>query len=308
MGQLENMQIFIRVVEAGGIGLAAQQLNIAKSAVSRRLAELENLLGVTLLNRTTRTSSLTEAGRSYYTNALSILNDVTTLDAMTSAPQTFPQGTLRLTAPLSFGLMHLAPALDSFIKEHPALNLQVDFSDQHIDLIEGGYDLAFRIGNLENSSLKARRITSINLVMCASPDYLNQRGLPEQPSDLKQHSLLRYSLEDNMNSWTFMDKENKEITIPIEAKIHADNGDFLRDMAISGHGIINLPSFIVWKALLRKELVPILPEYSTPSKNAYVVYPKTRYISQKSRLLIDHLVEQFGDPPYWDKHLQKCSK
>lgn len=303
MGQLENMQIFIRVVEAGGIGLAAEQLNLAKSAVSRRLAELENQLGVTLLNRTTRTSSLTDAGRMYYTNALRIANDVTSLNAETSAPQTLPQGTLRLTAPLSFGLTHLAPVLDAFIKEYPALNLHVDFSDQHIDLIEGGYDLAFRIGDLDDSTLKARRITSINLIMCASPDYLERCGVPKKMSELRAHSLLRYSLGDHASSWTFRDKENKEIMVPIEAKMHSNNGDFLRDMAVAGHGIVCLPTFIVWQALLKKELVSILPEYFIAPKNAYAVYPKTRYLSQKSRLLIDYLATQFGEPPYWEQNL-----
>lgn len=303
MGQLENMQIFIRVVESGGIGLAAEQLNMAKSAVSRRLAELENQLGVTLLNRTTRTSRLTESGRVYYTSALRIVNDVTSLDAETSAPQTLPQGTLRLTAPLSFGLTHLTPVLDAFIKEYPSLSLHVDFSDQCIDLIEGGYDLAFRIGDLEDSTLKARQITPINLIMCASPDYLKRCGVPEKMSDLKDHSLLRYSLADKMSSWTFMDKNNTERMVPIEAKMHSNNGDFLRDMAISGHGIVSLPTFIVWQALLKKELIPILPDYSIAPKNAYAVYPNTRCLSQKTRLLIDYLVTQFGDNPYWDQRL-----
>lgn len=190
MGQLENMQVFIRVVEAGGIGLAAEQLGIAKSAVSRRLADMENHLGITLINRTTRTSSITEAGNLYYTRALKILGDVVELDAMASDPQASLRGTLRLAAPVSFGLTHLAPALDRFTKKHPELTLHVDFSDQHIDLIEGGYDLAFRIGNLESSTLKARRISPIHIMMCASPDYLDQWGIPEKPDDLKHHQLL----------------------------------------------------------------------------------------------------------------------
>jgi DNA-binding transcriptional LysR family regulator len=302
MGQLENMQVFIRVVEAGGIGLAAKQLNIAKSAVSRRLVDLESHLGVTLLNRTTRTSNLTEAGNLYYTHALGIVNDVKELDTITSEPQTLPQGTLRLAAPLSFGLTHLAPALDTFIKEYPELTLHVDFSDQHIDLIEGGYDLAFRIGNLENSTLKARRITPINIVMCASPYYLDKWGTPENPSDLKHHQLLRYSLDD-MNSWKLVDKRNKETIISIEAKILANNGDFLRDMAIAGHGILISPTFILSQALLKKDLLIVLPEYSIPSRNAYAVYPKTRYLSQRARLLIDYLLDKFGDNPYWDQCL-----
>ncbi len=301
MGQLENMRIFIRVVEAGGIGLAAKQLNIAKSAVSRRLAELEGRLGVTLLNRTTRSTSITEAGSVYYSNALRIVGDVVELDAITSDPQTSLQGKLRLAAPLSFGLTHLAPALDKFVKEHSELTLQVDFSDQHIDLIEGGYDLAFRIGNLENSTLKARRISPINKVMCASPDYLDKWGVPEKPEDLNRHQLLHYTLSDT-NSWKLLDKNNRETIIPVEAKVLANNGDFLREMAVTGHGILILPTFIIWQSLSKGDLVLVLPEYTIPSKNAYAVYPKTSYLSLRARLLIDYLCEQFGDNPYWDQN------
>jgi len=302
MGQLENMRVFIRVVEAGGIGRAAEQLGMAKSAVSRRLAELEDRLGITLINRTTRTSSLTEAGNLYYTRALSIVDDVAELDTLASDPETSLQGTLRLAAPLSFGLSHLAPALDAFAKEHPELTLHVDFSDQQIDLIEGGYDLAFRIGNLENSTLKARRISPIHIVMCASPGYIDKWGSPKKPDDLKHHQLLDYTL-DGMSSWKLVDKNNKETIMPVEAKILANNGDFLRDMAITGHGILISPTFIAWQALSKGELIPIMPDYSIPSRNAYAVYPKTRYLSQRARLLIDFLLEQFGNNPYWDQNL-----
>lgn len=302
MGQLENMQVFIRVVEAGGIGRAADQLDMAKSAVSRRLAELEDRLGITLINRTTRTSSLTEAGNLYYTRALSIVDDVTELDTLASDPETSLQGTLRLAAPLSFGLSHLTPALDMFTKEHPELTLHVDFSDQQIDLIEGGYDLAFRIGDLENSTLKARRISPIHIVMCASPDYIDKWGMPKKPDDLKHHQLLGYTLDD-ITSWKLVDKNNKETIMPVEAKILANNGDFLKNMAIAGHGILISPTFIAGQALSKGELIAIMPGYSIASKNAYAVYPKTRYLSQRARLLIDFLLEQFGDNPYWDQNL-----
>jgi len=305
MGQLEDMKIFIRVVDAGGISMAAEQLCIAKSAVSRRLAGLESDLGITLINRTTRTSNLTDAGRLYYKRVLTIIDDVTELNNMTTALESL-QGTLRLSAPLSFGMEHLAPVLSRYIEQHPKLQLSVDFSDDYIDLIEGGYDLAFRIGTLQDSSLIARPIASIKFVMCASPDYLEQWGTPQCPDDLKKHQLLYYSSSDLL-TWKLKDKKGHKINIPITEKIVSNNGSFLNQMAISGHGIILSPTFISWQALSEGSLIPVLSDYLIPSTHAYAVYPNTRYLPQKTRLLIDYLKKQFYDAPYWDQNIKHPS-
>ncbi len=300
MGQLEEMHILVRVVEAGGISMAADQLGIAKSAVSRRLAELEQRLGVTLINRTTRTSSITEAGQLYYQRALRILDDIQELNTLTSDPNAALRGTLRLAAPVSFGLKHLAPALDVLAKDHPQMTLNVDFSDQQIDLIEGGYDVAFRIGELADSSLKARRICPIRFVLCASPEYLQQHGYPHSPNDLKNHHLLRYTLA-GISSWRLIDKQNRVHEVSVDAKVLANNGDFLCNMAIAGHGILFTPSFIAWEALAMGDLLPVLPDYHLHPMHAYAIYPKSRTPSQRVRLLIDYLLERFGDKPYWDQ-------
>lgn len=300
MGQLEDMRVFVRVVEAGGIGLAAEQLGIAKSAVSRKLADLETRLGVTLINRTTRTSNITEAGSKYYERALRVIDDVDELNTMTSDPDLSLKGTLRLAAPLSFGLSHLAPVLDLFAKEHPELTLNIDFSDRQIDLIEGGYDLAFRIGDLADSSLKARKIFPVNIMFCASPAYLEKHGTPKMADDLQDHLMLRYTLNEG-NTIKCMDDKGQETIIPIRSKIRANNGDFLNQMAVSGHGILVSPTFISWQALAMGELVPILQNYHLPPSYAYAVYPKTRYLPHRARLLIDCLAERFGDNPYWDQ-------
>ena len=302
MGQLEDMKIFIRIVEAGGIGAAAEQLCIAKSAVSRRLSGLESDLGITLINRTTRTSNLTDAGNLYYKRALGIIDDVIELNNTTSNLELALQGTLRLSAPLSFGVNHLAPVLSGYIKQHPELSLSVDFADHYIDLIEGGYDLAFRIGTLQDSTLIARPIAPIKLIMCASPAYLEQSGLPKGPDDLKNHQLLYYSSSDVL-TWKLNDKNGEEISIPVTEKITSNNGDFLNQMAIDGHGIIISPTFISWQALAEGKLVPVLTDYSIPSTHAYAVYPNTRYLPQKTRLLIEYLKEQFNENPYWDQDI-----
>lgn len=302
MGQLEDMNVFVRVVDAGGISRAADQLGQAKSAVSRRLLELETRLGVRLLNRTTRTSSLTEAGRNYYASAVKIIDDVSELNALTENSTTSLAGTIKLAAPLSFGLCHLSPAIDAFLKLHPELSINIDFSDRKIDLIEEGLDLAFRIAELKDSTLIARKISPIRVVLCASPDYLKAHGTPKKPDDLKHHQLLHYNLSDSPG-WKLTDKQGKVFSVNISASINANNGDFLKKMAVAGHGIVATPTFISWKEIAVGDLVPVLNNYKLPQRNAYAVYPQTRYLSQRTRMLIDFLVERFGDNPYWDQNL-----
>lgn len=303
MGQLEDINVFIRVVEAGGISRAAEQLNLAKSAVSRRLSDLESRVGVRLLNRTTRTSSLTEAGRNYYENAKKIVSDIAELNALTMDSNTTLEGTINLAAPLSFGLTHLAPAIDAFVKQHPELIITINFSDRQVDLIEEGMDLAFRIANLKDSSLIARKIAPINHLLCASPDYLNKHGIPKTPDDLNDHRLLQYNLTDS-SSWKLTDQQGMQHSINISAHIVANNGDFLKDMAIASHGIIMLPTFITWQAVAKGELIPILSDFSPPQLNAYAIYPQTRYLSRRTRLFIDFLMARFGDNPYWDQEIK----
>ncbi len=302
MGQLEDMNAFIRIVEAGGISRAAEQMDIAKSAISRRLVDLETRLGVRLLNRTTRTSSLTEAGQSYYERALKVIDDVAELNGIVADSDRDLEGTIRLAAPLSFGLAHLAPAIELFAREHPGLTINIDFSDRQIDLVEEGFDLAFRIADLKDSTLIARKISPIRVLLCASPEYIKENGMPKKLSDLKRHRFLQYTLSGS-SSLKIIDKKNKEHLVKLSAKMIANNGAFLRDMAIAGHGILATPTFISWKALATGELVPILPNYTLPQPNAYAVYPQARYLSQRTRLLIDYLVDRFGDNPYWDQNL-----
>jgi len=281
MGQLEDMQVFIRVVEAGGISRAAEQLGLAKSAVSRRLADLESRLGVRLLNRSTRISSLTEAGHGFYARSIKIIDDVAELNAITNDTNSTLTGIINLAVPLSFGLSHLAPAIDAFLKLHPELKINIDFSDRHKNLIEEGLDLAVRIADLKDSSLVARKISPIKTIICASPDYLKKHGAPVALDDLKHHQLLHYNLS-NSSAWKLTDKQGEQHFIHFIGNIKANNGDFLKDMAIAGHGIIMIPTFISWKAIAMGELVPILPEYNTPQLNAYAVYPQTRYLSQRT--------------------------
>jgi DNA-binding transcriptional LysR family regulator len=300
MGQLEDMYIFLRVVETGSITKAAEQMNTAKSAVSKRLSLLEHKLGIKLINRTTRKSSITEAGQHYYQRSKLILDEVEELNSQTSCSTRSLEGTLNIAVPLSFGLCHLTPALDLFLKEHADLKLNINFSDQKIDIVEQGVDLAFRIGQLDNSSMQARKIAPIKHVLCASPEYLKLHGEPNSPDDLKLHKILKYGSSDQ-NGLIFLTQDGKEQIVHLEPHFIANNGDFLKSLAESNHGISYLPTFIVWQSLATQTLVPVLKEYQLQTMHAYAVYPPNRHLPLKVRSLIDFLVERFGDNPYWDQ-------
>lgn len=305
MGQLEDMQLFVRVVEAGGISKAADGLGLAKSAVSRRLAELEKKLGVKLIQRTTRTSGLTEIGQSYFLRARQVLDDINELNGSIADARQALTGTLKLAVPLSFGLCHLTAAIEAFISEHPGVTIHVDFSDRQVDLIEEGLDLALRIADLKDSNLIARQVCPINFILGASPEYLAENGTPLHPDELKNHRLLYYSANGN-NPWRFIDRQSQVHSLNVQPTMVANNGDFLKNMAIAGQGIVYTPTFISWQAIEQGLLVPLLPDYTLPRLTAYAVYPQNRYLSLRIRTLIDFLVRRFGQQPYWDAPLEGC--
>ena len=299
MGQLEDMAMFTRIVEAGGISRAAEQLNIAKSAVSRRLTELERRLGTQLLVRSTRTSKLTDAGMIYYQRTQRILNEVSELNDEASGNRVKIGGSLKMSAPLSFGLMHLSPLIDAYAKAHKELGFQVDFTDRHVDLIAEGLELAVRIGNLPDSNLQAKRITSIRHVLCASPAYLAKFGTPTTLEACRDHVFLQYGLLNEARIHV-KDQQGRDQFLSMSSKISANNGDFLKLMALQGHGITFLPTFITYQELASGKLVSLLKDYQLPTMNAYVVYPRNRFLPERCRRFIDFLIEKFGETPYWD--------
>ena len=301
MGQLEDMAMFVRVVDAGSITKAAEQLDVAKSAVSRRLKELETRLNTQLISRTTRNSTVTEAGQKYYQQACSILSEVEVLNEKITGVASQLEGTMRLTAPLSFGLMHLDQIIHNYALQHPELNFELDFSDRHVDLVEEGYEMAIRIGKLKDSSHQAKRLTVIRMVLCASPEYIEREGMPDSIEALKQHSFLQYGLQSKQGELLLIDPSGQRHKVETCSRIKANNGNFLVDMAIKGHGIVCVPTFIAYQSLAKGELIPVMEDYQFPTLYAYAVYPKNRFLSQRCRLLIDYIIEQIGDEPYWDK-------
>jgi DNA-binding transcriptional LysR family regulator len=300
MDRFAEMQMFIRVVDAGSISGAAERLGIAKSAVSRRLAELENRLGAELLHRTTRRLNLTDSGRAFLERAQTILADLDEAEAAVSQAHTALKGRLRVALPLSFGLLHLAPLIEEFMLLHPDVEFDLDFNDRQIDLMQEGFDLAIRIANLPDSSLIARRLAPIRHLLCASPAYLKKYGTPTRPEDLQNHVCLAYSNLANPGVWQFRTQAGVVGSVQVPVILKANNGDFLCRAAQAGQGLILHPTFYLHEAILSGALVPLLTDIAWPELNAYAVYPPTRHLSSRVRALVDFLAQRFTGLPTWD--------
>jgi DNA-binding transcriptional LysR family regulator len=303
MNRLESLESFVAVVESGQFTIAADRLGIGKSVISRRVSELEEYLGALLLQRTTRTLSLTDAGREFYPRAVQVLEDLDEAEQSVSRSQQGLSGRLRLAAPLSFGLLHLSNALTGFRKLHPRVVLDVDLNDSEVDLIQEGVDLALRIGDLNNSTMVARPLAPINFIICASPEYLQRHGTPQSAEDLTQHQGLCYSNLPEPQKWRLIDSSGHTQTARVPLQMQANNGQLLLDAASSGQGICLSPTFIAYQAVLDGRLKPILTDYHIPPVSAYAIYPNRRFIPQRVRVLADYLRQQFGDHPYWDSGL-----
>ncbi len=300
MDRFADMQMFIRVVEAGSISGAAERLEIAKSAVSRRLAELESRLGAQLLHRTTRRLNLTDSGRAFLERAQTLLADLEEAEAAVSQAHTALKGRLRVALPLSFGLLHLAPLIEAFMALHPDVEFDLDFNDRQIDLMQEGFDLAIRIANLPDSSLIARRLAPIRHLLSASPAYLAAHGTPTRPEDLKHHFCLAYSNLPNPGLWPYRTKDGVAGSVQVQVKLKANNGDFLCQAALAGQGLILHPTFYLRDALRSGALVAVLTDIAWPELNAYAVYPPTRHLSSRVRAFVDFLAASFAGEPAWE--------
>ena len=307
MDRFENMNAFVRVVEAGSISAAADRMDVAKSVVSRRLKELEEHLGVELFHRTTRQMNLTDSGRAFYQQSVRILADILEAEHATSQFHGALKGNLKVAVPLSFGLMHLGPAITAFLQTHPDIEFDLDFNDRQVDLLAEGFDLAIRIASLPDSSLIARRLAPIQAVMCASPAYLQHMGTPQAPEELIQHRCLVYNLISNSDNWNVYDATGQLLKTRIIPYLKASNGEFLRDAAVDGLGIVLLPAFIVYREIERGALVPVLTGYHYTQLAAYAIYPQTRHLSQRVRAFVDFLSQRFEGMPYWDSCLHNAN-
>lgn len=290
MNPFEDMRIFCQVVDSGSFTAAADQLDLSKQFVSRRVMQLEERLGVRLLNRSTRRLDVTPLGQTYYDSAMRLLNDVEQMEQGIAGQTSEPRGTLRLSAPLSFAMAHLGCLLPLFLQRYSDVAVEVDLTDRPVDLLSEGYDLALRIGVLEDSTLIARRIATIDRVYCASPAYLAQRGTPRVPADVHSHDCLPYG-HGRQVPWRF-EEAGKPLTIHVSGRMRVNNGELLRDAAIAGLGLTYLPTFIVGAALEDGRLVRVLDDFRSAPLALSAVYPQHRQRSLAVQALIEFLRER----------------
>jgi DNA-binding transcriptional LysR family regulator len=291
---LLDVLAFVRVVETGAFSRAAERMGMAKSIVSRRVARLEEQLGARLLTRSAQGAQPTDVGQAYFERAANILAELEAAEEVVAEATTQIAGPIRLTAPLSFGVQYLAPALAEFAADHPKVELDISFDDRNVDLIAGGYDLAVRMGALRDSSLIARKIAPSRRVPVASPAYLDRMGRPDHPRNLVRHDVLLYGNEQ----WRFRVGKGWE-NVRVQPRLRADNGEMLRAAAIAGLGICILPSFIAAPALASRELEPLLRDYPLEEGALHAVMP-SRATTARVRALVDFLAARFGPEPSWD--------
>jgi len=298
MDKLQAMRVFATVVETGSFARAAEQLHVSPTAASRHVAELEKHLGAQLLQRSTRRLNLTGVGADYYDRCRLILAEVEEAETQAATSESQPRGTLRISLPHSFGLRYIAPLVPEFCKRYPELQLEFNFSDRTIDLVEEGIDMAVRITAELKTSLVARKLAPAKMVCCAAPDYLAQHGTPQQPDDLRRHNCITYSYAP-ANTWNFT-RDGKEIGVPIKGRLRANSGDMGRLAAVAGLGITTLPTFLVCDELRSGRLLPLLPEYTLPSLAVYAVYLPGARRAARIKAMVEYLWDALGqgNPPW----------
>jgi len=294
MDTLDGFKTVIAVVETGSFTAAAERLGMSKALVSKYVGEIEKQLGIRLFNRSTRTLSLTEAGKSYYQGALSLSNEYAQLVDTVTGEQTNPRGLIRISTSVTFGDTVLAPKLPLFLKQYPDLKVEIQLTDRKIDMLEEGIDVVIRIGSVDDSNLIARQINHFPLILCASPDFIKKQGMPQSVSDLEAVNCIVDSNFRIGKQWPFTDKNGHTQIVSINSNVSVNSPRSVRALAIADAGIALVPKFIVQDALDQGLLVEILPEYKTISFGMFAIYPHRRYLPQKVRCFIDFLSEQFS--------------
>lgn len=290
---LDGVSIFVGVINAGSFTAAAQALGHSTSYVSKAIARLEKRLGSRLLNRTTRTLSLTDAGRAYFERCNQIVIDAQNAERSINQLQERPSGLLRINAPASFGSQYLLDVLPQFMHRYPEIKLEVEFNDRLIDVVAEGYDLVIRISKIKDSNLVARKFTSSKAVVVASPDYLKRRGCPKQAEDLVQHDCVAYSLVPTPTQWVFH-QAGKRTSITVDPRAMCNSAEIEVAMVVQGIGITRIPLFTCEQEVASGQLKIILEQYDQIDLEVYAVYPHRQYLTAKVRAFVDFLVESFA--------------
>jgi DNA-binding transcriptional LysR family regulator len=295
MDKFESIRAFTQVVNAGGFAAAAREIGLSRSQVNKLVISLENELGVQLLHRSTRVVTPTESGLAFHERCVEILASLEEAERSITQLQAEPRGRLRVNAPMTFGTMHLAPALADFLVQYPDLQVQLTLNDRFVDPIEEGFDVTVRIAKpQEVASLIVHPLTLAPRVLCAAPSYLEANGTPTHLDELRHHSCLHYGQLAVESQWTLIGSEGEQ-TISVTGVLCSNNGEVLRDAAVRGLGITLLPTFVVEPELQQGTLQRVLPEYHPPELSISVIYPVNRHLSTKVRLLVHFLQERFGD-------------
>jgi DNA-binding transcriptional LysR family regulator len=293
MDRLTEMEAFVQVVDHGGFTDAARKMGVSKSAVSKHVSALEARLAVRLLNRTTRRVSPTEVGLAYYDRAKSVLAEASEADSMVTSMQETPKGSLRISAPITFGVRQVVPAVASFLCAYPHVDVNMELDDRFVELLAEGFDLAIRIGTLADSSLKAKKLAESRTLIVAAPSYLAEAGAPRGIDDLNEHRLLHYSQLSTGNFWRLRSASGEERQIRVGGRLTVNNGEALMKAAEAGIGIAQIPSFMLGEAVASGRLVELLADRPRDPLGIYAVYPQGRFPQPKLRAVIDFLSEHF---------------
>jgi len=302
MDRIDAMRAFVAVVTEGSFSNAANTLQLSPQLVSKYVSKLEEQLNSRLLNRTTRKVSLTEAGSHYFGHAQQILLSIDDMESKLGGLQQNPKGVLRISAPVSFALKHMAKLITDFQIHYPLVKVDLQLTDRKVDIVEEGFDVALRIGQLKSSSLIAKKVAPIRVVLCAAPEYLKKYGTPTQPEDLERHRYLHYSYM-NMDGKDDIYQLLKAKYLKQGSELRSNNGDVLVDAAIAGAGIVLQPTFIISEALSSSKLVVVLPELEPEALGLYAVYAHRKLLPHKVRCFIDFVEGYYGTPPYWDESI-----
>ncbi len=289
---------FTRVVDSNSFTLAARQLGMSKATVSKHVSMLEEHLGARLLNRTTRSLGLTEAGARFYVHCQKIVAELSSAETELMDSGAAPSGTLRVSAPTCFGTLHLAPLLGNFLQRYPDLEIDMTLADRKIDLIESSHDVAVRIARQAFPGLCSRRLAPSPQVVCAAPAYIARYGRPSAPEDLADHNTLTYAYLTTGDIWTLAGPGGPK-TVKVRGRLRADNGSALRRAVLSGFGLALMPTFLVGEDLEAGRLVNLLPDYEDSSYSVYAIHAHDRHVTPKVEAFVDFLEQQFGDPPHW---------
>lgn len=300
MNEFAAIPVFVAVVENGGFSAASRTLGISKSAVSKRINLLERHLGVRLLHRTTRKLSLTEAGERYFEHATQALAAAGQAEDAVTELQGEPQGNLKISCPMSFGRLHVAPLIPLLMKCYPKLQVDLIMDDQNIDLVATGIDVAIRAGDMQDSTLIARKLAPLRQVLCASAEYIDRYGMPASPSELRKRNCILFSYSGDANQWT-LNKDGKSESVLVSGSYQVNNSEAILIALKEGIGIARLPTFVAGSDLRAGHLLRVLASYSMPDHTFYAVFPERQYLPAKVRAFLDFSIKYFGgDQPYWD--------